>query len=623
MCYPAYLLFLLVSITNQLVSSQECSEINDNNCFAEQHECLLYLAPSSISGAGFGIFTTRDVPEGEGVLPYSDAPSLVISDYEYFNVTGKDWAHNSYNWDGGGFADFECESSAEHVMTFGSTSNYHTYLKNIERHNDGYDDGIVSRFTDPSAGSFSYHKGHYFTASRAIAAGEEIFADYGESWLDYRKEYADSVPREDDFIEAGTILTAIKESSLKSAAVINDDVLSVVKGVAKIFSNERVMELVPNTKAEYEAIIQDTLDNYPNVIAKKSIINRNVKWIQDNGLCLDNILPGKSTLPQVGQGAFASRILAEGSMISPVLLLQIPNSDSLLMYDVMRDKESNELEIGDEPIGKQLITNYCFGHKDSKLLLCPQSNAILINHCSSRKNGGNYCGAKGPNAKIRWASGWDPDTSTWLNMSLKEIERATVKNQRGLSFEVIATRDIKEGEEIFIDYGPNWEDAWESHKNVWTSPTEGSGFENYTPLANVIGISSLRTIDEQEENPYPDNIVNACYWYEYNSEWYNPDERGYYNGDDYIPDYPANMQTNNDIQRCDLLKKISDTHYEVRIYHGMDESNEVLLTMYPKESITFRMKRYTSDQYLPGAFRHFIEIEDGIFPEQWKTSNIM
>mmetsp|Transcript_31465 Transcript_31465/g.37479 ORF Transcript_31465/g.37479 Transcript_31465/m.37479 type:complete len:188 (+) Transcript_31465:218-781(+) len=180
--------------------------------------------------------------------------------------------------------------------------------------------------------------------------------------------------------------------------------------------------------------------------------------------------------------------------------------------------------------------------------------------------------------------------------------------------------------QIFIDYGPNWEDAWESHKNVWTSPTEGSGFENYTPLANVIGISSLRTIDEQEENPYPDNIVNACYWYEYNSEWYNPDERGYYNGDDYIPDYPDNMQTNNEIHRCDLLKKISDTHYEVRIYHGMDEwyeSNEVLLTMYPKESITFRMKRYTSDQYLPGAFRHFIEIEDGIFPEQWKTSNIM
>lgn len=45
--------------------------------------------------------------------------------------------------------------------------------------------------------------------------------DYGEQYLDTRGGYADSVPRKDDFIEAGTILTAIKESSLKSAAVIN------------------------------------------------------------------------------------------------------------------------------------------------------------------------------------------------------------------------------------------------------------------------------------------------------------------------------------------------------------------------------------------------------------------
>jgi len=622
MCCPAYLLFLLVSITNQFVSSQECAETNDNNCSAEKHECLLYLAPSSISGAGFGIFTTRDVPEGEGILPYADAPTLIISDTDYHGMTGEDWAHNSYVWDGGGFADFECKASSEHVMTFGSSCNYHTYLMNVGKHSSGYDDGIVSRFTDPSAGSFSYHNGHHFTASRAIVAGEEIFADYGEQYLDTRGGYADSVPRKDDFIEAGTILTAIKESSLKSAAVINDDVLSVVKGIAKIYSKERVVALVPNTKAEYEAIIQDPLDNYPNVIAKKTIINRDVKWIQDNGLCLDNILPGKSTLPQVGKGAFANRILAKGSMISPVLLLQILNSDSLLMYD----KESNELEIGDEPIGKQLITNYCFGHIDSKLLLCPQSNAILINHCSSRKHGDGQCEGQEPNAKVQWANGWDPDTSTWLNMSLKDIERATVENQRGLSFEVIATRDIKKGEEIFIDYGPNWEDAWESHKNSWTPPTEGSGFGKYTPLVNMIGNSSLRTIDELEVNPYPDNIVNACYWYEYNSESFNPDERGYYNGDDYIPGLYDNeeetIENTNFMQRCDLLKKISDTHYEVRIYHGMDESNEVLLTMYPKESITFRMKRYTSDQYLPGAFRHFIEIEDSIFPEQWKTSNM-
>lgn len=153
---------------------------------------------------------------------------------------------------------------------------------------------------------------------------------------------------------------------------------------------------------------------------------------------MDNILPGKSTIPLIGQGGFANRFLVEGSVISPAPLLQITNSDIMLTYE---DKD-------DTPSGMQLLVNYCFGHKDSKLLLCPQSNAILINHCSSRKNGVNYCGDKGPNAKIRWASGWDPNTPIWLEMSLDQISAKSAAKSRGLSFEVIATRDIKSDEEV-------------------------------------------------------------------------------------------------------------------------------------------------------------------------------
>ena len=39
----------------------------------------------------------------------------------------------------------------------------------------GYDDGAANRFTDPSAGSFSYYRGHDYKAKREITAGEEIF----------------------------------------------------------------------------------------------------------------------------------------------------------------------------------------------------------------------------------------------------------------------------------------------------------------------------------------------------------------------------------------------------------------------------------------------------------------
>ena len=165
---------------------------------------------------------------------------------------------------------------------------------------------------------------------------------------------------------------------------------------------------------------------------------------------MDNIVAGKSSLPQVGQGGFAKRFLAEGNIIVPAPLIQIMNRDHLLMYDIARDRGTKELEIGYEPKGSQLLTNYCFGHIDSKILLCPQSNAILINHCSSRRYG--RCGSQGPNARVQWASGWDPNTSAWLKMSLNQLESATEKQTRGLSLEFIATRDIEIGEEVSSYY---------------------------------------------------------------------------------------------------------------------------------------------------------------------------
>jgi hypothetical protein len=40
---------------------------------------------------------------------------------------------------------------------------------------------------------------------------------------------------------------------------------------------------------------------------------------------------------------------------------------------------------------------------------------------------------------------------------------------------------------------------------------------------------------------------------------------------------------------------------------------------YPPASVRYFTKPYKSDQHLPGAFRHPIEIRDDLFPEQWKN----
>jgi len=108
--------------------------------------------------------------------------------------------------------------------------------------------------------------------------------------------------------------------------------------------------------------------------------------------------------------------------------------------------------VGKDPIFQQLLTNYCFGDDESSLLLCPASNANLINHCSSRlKQPEGHCDPKkGPNAILRWGVDFDPETSEWLKQTVEEINERVENGRRGLSLEIVATRDIGQDEGKFV-----------------------------------------------------------------------------------------------------------------------------------------------------------------------------
>ena len=124
-----YLVFLLLSIstidstevleTGNTFKSEMGTSLNDS-------ECTIYMAQSSISGAGFGIFTTRDLLEGEDILPYSDAPNIVVCDHDEMGVENKDWTLPDYFWGASSWGDFECIDGSESVMSFGSLCNFHT-----------------------------------------------------------------------------------------------------------------------------------------------------------------------------------------------------------------------------------------------------------------------------------------------------------------------------------------------------------------------------------------------------------------------------------------------------------------------------------------------------------------
>ena len=176
-------------------------------------------------------------------------------------------------------------------------------------------------------------------------------------------------------------------------------------------------------------------------------------------------------------------------MIVPAPLLLIHNRDSLTMHGQKEDGNGEVIRDKNNIVGTQLIMNYCFGHKESSLLLCPASNAILSNHCSPRQVGQGECGVNGQNAEYRWSSGWDPETPKLLQMPLEDLSGMS----RGPSLEIFATRDIKPGEEIFMDYGQEWEEAWNQYMQVWTPPEQGRNFVDHASATSMNSIMDMNS----------------------------------------------------------------------------------------------------------------------------------
>lgn len=401
-------------------------------------------------------------------------------------------------------------------------------------------------------------------------------------------------------------------------------------------SNEKAASVMPTSYEQLNHVMttspsQNSIKKLAKHLAREiGTSPRSVDWIRGNGLCVDNIVPRPSKLPHAGQGAIAQRFVPKGDVVMPAPLLHI------LDRELLRLTGDNSKET------YQLLLNYCFGHTRSSLLLCPITNAMLINHCSTRKR---ECGKDGPNAEYQWASGWDSGkTERWLDMSFEELAQ---KTWRGLSMDIVATRDIEEGEEVFIDYGREWEEAWEKHVANWKPPVD-STFQSYvspTELNEKEGpFEMLVSGDLREKVDHP-NLFTGCIFWETNfdeeSRWSITDlnweqldnitllERFASNdGAEYFGDYED--QHDGSYWPCSVIRSEDDdgSTYTVRILgptrgHSHKPTwykNRLprFITKYPRESIRYFNGPYKSDQHVPGAFRHHIEIRNDIFPEQWK-----
>jgi SET domain len=208
-----------------------------------------------------------------------------------------------------------------------------------------------------------------------------------------------------------------------------------------------------------------------------------LEWMQTNGVCYDTLDVLPSTINRAGRGAFSKRKLKQDEVIivSPMLTLdrsQIEITDQYLLDENNRKPYSREhgIHYTSEVVGQQILINYCYGHDKSNLLLFPLAPGVnFINHNST------------PNVYIRWSSRGHNEEIR------RRIPIMELLEQRGtpLYLDYVALRDINEGEEIFIDYGNDWEKAWIGHIDISSQePTKlfrqhiGLSYDFYPPNWN-------------------------------------------------------------------------------------------------------------------------------------------
>jgi hypothetical protein len=440
-----------------------------------------------------------------------------------------------------------------------------------------------------------------------LASSSIVSSVIGEHWFNTRPEAMGTVPFERSFKKVDKFLKRFKKLRGKYQRSNNPDFTEDLwEAVSFIHLYEsRNTNALPRTYKDLQsALLVGSAESFLPYSVKS------IDWLNEHGRCMDNIRPGKSTIEQAGRGAFSSRFIPEGGLVAPGPLLHIPNRTALNMYEM---DPYTGLRDTNRQIGMQLILNYCFGNSKSSVILCPYTSpSAYINHSS-----------KAPNAKIVWAKDSTPNhNADWLQEDVKFLK---TMNVIGLSIDFVATRDIQPGEEVFIDYGIQWEEAWNKYVKDWKPPRDADDYSAGAELQNDLTMP-LRTLDEQKEEPYAGNIVFYCHYdyfegvdegpWEWAPEWEGhalypceltarhsrKDEDGnamYY--------YSAVMLTDKEIPP------------DVKVYTRdvIPEGEIHVMTSIPRSAVVVRDRMYSKDEYAVNAFRHEMMMPDDMFPETW------
>jgi hypothetical protein len=555
------------------------------------------------------------------------------------------------------------------IPGIGVLANYHTGISNVDflqaslylrdNNNNNRDNnnnkphahkstgtrsGHAQAHAHPARGANTPYYNATLRATQPIPAGMELFANFGDVWDgNYTDDfYQDKITRFDydladkvidkllqffQDLEEGEDLTPELQDH------ILDFVLEKLLGTAAGKHGKTIRSLIPAHPNKLQRVVDAGGAfhyRYPDMI-------KSTKWLAKHGLCLDNLTTGPSTIAitnantnanaNAGRGAFATRALKRGETIAPSPMLHIANKELLNMYAIQNVELGNSNNgkpvvrqeyNKSQPMGQQLLLNYCFGHPESSLLLFPLgSHVASINHRPAGLT---------PNAYITWSKDKSiPNQHDYHDVSVQELAKV---NRIVVVMKVVALRDIAKGEEIFLDYGQEWQDAWNAHYDKWSHTHTHKHTHTQKPwplkaedMKRAYQNKPLETRETSLNNPYPSTVGTACFVKAKDfpdgfpmvskehysiTQWYEPATWDQYNGDQlFIVDIISRTPAPSHYFNYTLLARVGPDHIEQ-------------VENVPHAACTFVDKPYSSDVFAPDAFRHSIGIIDSHFPQQWR-----
>ena len=545
-------------------SREECTWDEKSECSS----CKLVVAPSTIPGAGLGIFTLVELQPNE-LVGYGD---LVIPIPPLPLTENNAW--EDYSWNG------RIYFGELNAFTPGlqSLTNSHMGLVNIHQVRP------ATKVFENTVDSTPYHDLQTIVDSdvQSIPAGGELFTVYGDHWFEGRERFT-GLATSEDYLQAEQLTKDFDKLAKKRYEehpwqfelweMVGDVVAlwkkrsGLLSVLPQYFDVQQVLQLGIRSLYEYQG-------------------TRDLGELMGNSArCVDGIRPGSSEIHHLG--AFATRSFSKGAIVigSPMLhSIKHHWNARAQVYDSFTKSYKAVNSTGDDDYA--LLVNYCWSHEESSILLCPYGIGVsYINHSDE------------PNMKIQWApDGQLSQSNEWFKKTPAELSKT---KKAGLSFDYVALREIQEGEELTLDYGKAWKAALREYQQrlETTAAVDSYNDENL-----------LKTEAEQVASPYPSDIELKCHPNVMNNELPM----------DLMEDIW--MQVNqSDLLECHIMERqfaqISDgsTHllYAVRVwYQGTWRGRAGIARAY--------LKWFVKEQR--SSFRFPMQIPNDMVPRAWKDA---